>query len=114
MLLSLNLVLSFITNNLATENALSASADGGIVFKSSSSFIIFYDRFSVGSNNYNYCFTILLKLELLLVEQRRNFVFDWIASPNFSYNVQDFSSKVSVLSSSECEELDSIPNKRAC
>ncbi|GBM69288.1 hypothetical protein AVEN_86624-1 [Araneus ventricosus] len=94
-------------NNLATENALSASADGGIVFKSSPSFIIFYDRFSIGSNNYNSCFTILLKLELLLVEKRKNFVFEWIAFSNFSYNVKDLSSKVPVLSSSECEELDS-------
>ncbi|GBN73715.1 hypothetical protein AVEN_86694-1 [Araneus ventricosus] len=56
--------------NLSEENAPSASADvGGIVFRASPSFIIFADRFSVESNNCNSCFTILLKLELLLVEQ---------------------------------------------
>ncbi|GBO09306.1 hypothetical protein AVEN_20677-1 [Araneus ventricosus] len=67
-------------NNPAAENALSTSADGGrIAFKTSPSFIIFDDRFPVESNNCNSCFTILLKLELLLVEQRRTFVFEWIA-----------------------------------
>ncbi|GBN41799.1 hypothetical protein AVEN_192460-1 [Araneus ventricosus] len=87
---------------------LSAPADvEGIVFKASPSFKIFDDRFPVESNYCNSCFTILLKVELLLVEQRRTFVFEWIAFYNFSYNVQDFSSKVSVLYSSECEELDS-------
>ncbi|GBN75597.1 hypothetical protein AVEN_70922-1 [Araneus ventricosus] len=55
----------------------------------------------------NSCFTILLKLELSLVEQRRTFVFEWIAFSNFTYNVKDFSSKVYVLSSFENEELDS-------
>ncbi|GBM59805.1 hypothetical protein AVEN_10014-1 [Araneus ventricosus] len=106
MLLSLSLVLSFAVNNPAAENALSASADvGGIAFKASPSFI-FNDRFSVESNNCNSCFTILLKLELLLVEQCKIFIFEWIAFSNLSYYVKDLSFKVSVLSSSECEELD--------
>ncbi|GBN35584.1 hypothetical protein AVEN_183897-1 [Araneus ventricosus] len=108
MLLSFSLVLNFVMNNPAVENAVSASADvGGIVFKASPSFIIFDDRFSVEANNSNPCFTILHKLELLLVEQRRAFFFEWIAFSNFSYNFKDFSSKVSVLSSSECKELAS-------
>ncbi|GBL98725.1 hypothetical protein AVEN_8625-1 [Araneus ventricosus] len=103
-------------NNPATENSLSASAEvEGIVSKTSPSFMIFVDRFSVESNNCNSYFTILLKLELLLVEQRCTFVFEWITFSNFSYNVSDFSSKVSVLSYSECEDLDSessSPQKR--
>ncbi|GBL67080.1 hypothetical protein AVEN_267199-1 [Araneus ventricosus] len=107
MLLPLSLVLSFVMNNPEAENALSASTDGGIVFKSSPSFTIFYDRFSIESNNYNSCFTIFLKLEILLVEQRGTFVFEWIAFSNFSYDVKDFSPKVSVLYSSECKALDS-------
>ncbi|GBM50511.1 hypothetical protein AVEN_174030-1, partial [Araneus ventricosus] len=92
----------------AAENSLSASADvEGIVFKALHSFIIFDDRFSVESNNCSSYFTILLKLELLLVEQHWPFDFEWITFSNFSYNIKDFSFKVSVLSSSECEELDS-------
>ncbi|GBM14318.1 hypothetical protein AVEN_128373-1 [Araneus ventricosus] len=107
MLLSLSLVLSFVMNNTVAENALSALADvRAIVFKTSRSFILLDDRISVESNNYNSCFTILLKLEVLLAKQRRTFVFEWIAFSNFSYNVKDLSSKVSELSSSECEELD--------
>ncbi|GBL81066.1 hypothetical protein AVEN_83141-1 [Araneus ventricosus] len=94
-------------NNPAAENFLSASADvEGIVFKAPPSFIKFDDRFSV-SNNCNSCFIVLLKKELLLVGQHWTLVFEWITFSNFSYNVKDFSSKVSVLSSSECEELDS-------
>ncbi|GBN55307.1 hypothetical protein AVEN_58562-1 [Araneus ventricosus] len=108
MLLSLSLVLSFDMNNPAAENARSASADvGRIVFKASPSFIIFDDGFSVESNNCNSCFTFSLKLELLPSEQLKTFVFEWIAFYNFSYNTRDLSSKVSVLSSSEYEELDS-------
>ncbi|GBM17997.1 hypothetical protein AVEN_207241-1 [Araneus ventricosus] len=96
-------------NNPAPENAFSASLPnvGGIVFTASASFIIFDDRFYFESNNCSSYFTIVLKLELLLVEQRRTFVFEWIAFFNFSYNVKDLSSKVSVLSSSKCEEFDS-------
>ncbi|GBO31407.1 hypothetical protein AVEN_127487-1 [Araneus ventricosus] len=102
-------------NNPAAENALSASADGGIVFKDSPNFTVFDDLFSLESNSsYNSCFTILLKLELLLVEQRRTFVFKWIAFSNFSYNVKDSSSKVSGLSSSGCEELDRDSSKKSC
>ncbi|GBO26142.1 hypothetical protein AVEN_229889-1, partial [Araneus ventricosus] len=63
---------SFVMNNPAAENALSASPDVvGIVFKASPSFIIFDDRFSVESNNCNSFFPIFLKLELLLVIQRK-------------------------------------------
>ncbi|GBM65858.1 hypothetical protein AVEN_248041-1 [Araneus ventricosus] len=77
MLLSFSLVLGFVMNNPAAENALSASADvGGIIFKASPSFIIFDEQFSVESNNCNSCLTILLKLELFLVEQRRTFVYE--------------------------------------
>ncbi|GBN76723.1 hypothetical protein AVEN_149757-1 [Araneus ventricosus] len=95
-------------NNQATENSFSASEEvEGIVFKASPSFITFVDRFSVESNNCNSCITILLKLELLLVEQRWTCVFEWITFSNVSYNVKDFSSKVSGLSCSECEDLDS-------
>ncbi|GBO28697.1 hypothetical protein AVEN_123478-1 [Araneus ventricosus] len=99
MLLSLSLVPTFVMNNPAAENALSASTDvGGIVFKDSPNFIVFYDLFSVESiSSYNSCFTILLKLELLLVEQRRTFVSEWIAFSNFSYNVKDSSSSFRAL-----------------
>ncbi|GBN79022.1 hypothetical protein AVEN_218254-1 [Araneus ventricosus] len=106
MFLSLCLVLSFVVNNPAAENALSASTDiGGMVFKVSPRFLIFDDLFSVESNNCNSCFTILLKIELLLVEQRRTFVLEWIAFSHFSYNVKNLSSKFSVFSSSEGKEL---------
>ncbi|GBN08747.1 hypothetical protein AVEN_9911-1 [Araneus ventricosus] len=107
MLLSFSLIRSFVLNKSAAENSLSLSADVGIVYKASSSFVIFDDRFSVESNNCNSCFPILLKLELLLVEQSKTFVFEWIAFSNFTYNVKDFSSKVSGLSSSKGKELDS-------
>ncbi|GBO19239.1 hypothetical protein AVEN_107075-1 [Araneus ventricosus] len=54
MLLSFSLVLIFVMNNPAAENALSASAHvEGIVLKASPSFIIFDDQFSVESNNCN-------------------------------------------------------------
>ncbi|GBM84759.1 hypothetical protein AVEN_249895-1 [Araneus ventricosus] len=70
------LSLSFVIKNPVAENALSASAGvGGIVFTVSTSFATFDDRYSVESNNCNSCFTILLKLELLLVEYLRTFVF---------------------------------------
>ncbi|GBM07158.1 hypothetical protein AVEN_15411-1, partial [Araneus ventricosus] len=68
--LSFCLFLTFVMNNTAAENALSATTHvGGVVFKASPSFIIFADRFSVESNNCNSCFNILLKLKLFLVEQ---------------------------------------------
>ncbi|GBM94112.1 hypothetical protein AVEN_237386-1 [Araneus ventricosus] len=117
MLLSLSLVLNFVMNEPAAENSPTSADVEGIVFKASPSFIIFDDRFSVEPNNWNYCFTILLKLELLLVEQRWTFVFEWITFSNFSYNVKDFSSEVSVLSSSDIKELNiesSSPLKTPC
>ncbi|GBM14033.1 hypothetical protein AVEN_209930-1 [Araneus ventricosus] len=59
-----SLVLSFVMNNPAAENVLSASADvGGIVFKASPSFIIFDDRFSVESNSS--VFTIFVQIKSL-------------------------------------------------
>ncbi|GBN08194.1 hypothetical protein AVEN_57210-1 [Araneus ventricosus] len=107
MVLSFSIVRSFVMRTPAAEKAISTSAGvAAIVFKASPSFIIFDVQFSVESNNCNSCFPILLKLELLLVEQLKAFVFEWIGFSNFSCNVKGFSSKVSGLSS-ECEELDS-------
>ncbi|GBL98236.1 hypothetical protein AVEN_174046-1 [Araneus ventricosus] len=97
----------FVMNNTAAENALSASDDVvANVFKASPSFIVFDDRFSVESNYCNSCSPILIKLDPFLLQQRKITVFEWITLSNFSYNVQDFSSKVSCLSS-ECKKLDS-------
>ena len=104
MLLSLSVVLNFVMNIPAPENALLASSEvAAIVFKVSFNFIIFHDRFSMESKNCNSCLTILLTLESLQNEQRmRAFVFEWIAFSNFCSSVNDLSSKVSMLSSSEC------------
>lgn len=81
---SMLLSLSPVTNNSTVENALSGLAHvKGIIFKASLNFILCHDPFTVDSINYNSCCTILFKLELLLVEQLKAFVFERNTFSNF-------------------------------